>query len=61
MRLDQNKAGTVFGIFVAFQAGTSASSGMTSLSLAAVSSDNPVSGDDTSGWRVLLADSGLGE
>ncbi len=36
----------MFGIFVAFRAGTSASSGMTSLSLAAVSSDNPVSGDE---------------
>ncbi len=61
MRLDQTKAGTVFGIFVAFQAGTSATPGMTSLSLAAVSSDNPVSGMNTFGWRALLVDSGLGE
>ncbi len=61
MRRIKTKAGTVFGIFVAFQAGSPPAPGMTSLSLAAVSSDNPFPAMNTFGWRALLVDSGLGD
>ncbi len=46
MRLDQNQSRHRVWHIRSVPAGTSASSGMTSLSLAAVSSDNPVSGDE---------------